>query len=977
MKDNRVTWKETFYILLMVFVFLIISFILLLTFNKSKEYKGSIESQIYSSKVEIPGYDLNKPFDLDTYEYNVEVDMDKIQVVCNSIEEISGCNIEIDMKDKDSYDHTLEINVGGDLKKYVIHILKNKDKNNDPINITSIEGIPLNWTNKDVKVIVNAESKLGSNIYYSFDNGKTWTDKNEYEVKENTILSIIVKDNNNNSTKTKDIAINKIDKDKPTLELITQSKSKDKIVIKAIVSDKTSSAKLFSFNNGPYSIADQFEVKKAGIYKITAKDEAGNISEESTIKIEDKDFVEEKKQNEYKVKLNSNGATINSATLTCKSYSKKCKIALPKISRSEGVVIGWSKNKDSKSADYKSGEIIEIENDITLYAITKRTLKATFYKNGATEIGKNYSACEIYNEQKNCNITVPTISRSGGAVLGWNENSEAKESSIRPKQEISISDNVNLYAITYKTLKATFNKNTADSISDTSKKCKLYNKETSCNVLTPTITKKDWTGIGWSTIPTSKSVDIKPNTKININKDITYYAVTAKTITIKFEKNGSTIGKTSQTCKLFNDGEKCEITMPTITRSGWNILGWSTGSTAKSASLKVGAKQTVTKDTTYYAITSKKVTIEFDKNGADSIGTTSSSCNMYNKQENCSITAPTITRSGWNVLGWSWVDTDQGDYITKVNEPIKRNTDGHYYAITYKTLNLSIKDNNETIKTLACNIFNNNRKKCSINVSNLFTRLNDITYIFNKQYIIKGFSNTKGGEIVYKPDTNITISLDSNKTIYMSSFYMSNIVKLNKRTIYLQKGIQDNAYKRIITIENLAPFLFEIPGNVFVFDRAGYNSRWESGLGETYGVTYGGVPRNIDLISSESGITLNGDGYDAWMHELGHAWDIYYASKFGKRVSEQEDFKELHDYYLSKTKESKPQTANEFFAAMTPTYVYFKNNIDGSKYEFKYYYWKQFSTLEDTSMKNYLVCLFDKYINKLDGKTYKTCTFPK
>ena len=255
-----------------------------------------------------------------------------------------------------------------------------------------------------------------------------------------------------------------------------------------------------------------------------------------------------------------------------------------------------------------------------------------------------------------------------------------------------------------------------------------------------------------------------------------------------------------------------------------------------------------------------------------------------------------------------------------------------------------------------------------------FNLVNDKTYLFNKQYIINGFSNTNGGEIVYKPDdkSNIIISLDSNKTIYMSSFYMSNIVKLNQKTIYLQKGIQGNAYNRILTIENLAPFLFKIPGNVFVFDRDSYNSRWDIGVG----ITYGGVPRNVDVISSESGITLEGDGYDAWMHELGHAWDVYYESKFGKRVSEQEDFIKLYNYYLSKTSESKPQPTNEFFAAMTPTYVYFKNNIDGSKYKFQYYYWKQFSTLEDTSMKNYLVCLFDKYINKLDGKTYKTCTFP-
>ena len=47
---------------------------------------------------------------------------------------------------------------------------------------------------------------------------------------------------------------------------------------------------------------------------------------------------------------------------------------------------------------------------------------------------------------------------------------------------------------------------------------------------------------------------------------------------------------------------------------------------------------------------------------------------------------------------------------------------------------------------------------------------------------------------------------------------------------------------------------------------------------------------------------------------------------------------------------------------MTPTYVYFKNNIDGSQYDFKYSYWKTFVTSDtESNLKKYLICIFDKY----------------
>ena len=73
--------------------------------------------------------------------------------------------------------------------------------------------------------------------------------------------------------------------------------------------------------------------------------------------------------------------------------------------------------------------------------------------------------------------------------------------------------------------------------------------------------------------------------------------------TATFDKNGAkSISKKKLSC---TSKDSCKITLPTITRNGYTILGWSTDANATKARFKVGQKVTLSKNVKLYAITVK------------------------------------------------------------------------------------------------------------------------------------------------------------------------------------------------------------------------------------------------------------------------------------------------------------------------------------------------------------------------------------
>ena len=130
-----------------------------------------------------------------------------------------------------------------------------------------------------------------------------------------------------------------------------------------------------------------------------------------------------------------------------------------------------------------------------------------------------------------------------------------------------------------------------------------------------TAEKEGYEFIGWNTNASARE-GLKD---IQINEDTTLYAIFKKDIKVTYEKgeNVSSIGKTSDTCTMYNNDKTCEITLPNIeVNPGYGVNGWYNGET------NVGmpnSKYNVNNDTT---LTAKAIqtdkegpTINFDPNG--------------------------------------------------------------------------------------------------------------------------------------------------------------------------------------------------------------------------------------------------------------------------------------------------------------------------------------------------------------------------
>ena len=134
----------------------------------------------------------------------------------------------------------------------------------------------------------NAEKKTGSGLHakaYSFDGGSTWTDKNTYEVTENTSFSFVVRDALGNQT-SQTIEVKNIDKTVPTASLAVSDGElyegeKGIVTLTATASDAESGLheKPYSWDNGKnWYAGPSATVPTIGTYSVLVRDKAGNTA---------------------------------------------------------------------------------------------------------------------------------------------------------------------------------------------------------------------------------------------------------------------------------------------------------------------------------------------------------------------------------------------------------------------------------------------------------------------------------------------------------------------------------------------------------------------------------------------------------------------------------------------------------------------------------------------------------------------------
>lgn len=652
--------------ILFIAVGIVITNLVIEIIKQKKSNEEEISVLMDSLSVKAVGFEFDQPFDKNKFEYNLEIDTQKVQFKCNKIDSVTGCNETVNLVNKTNLDHIIEYtSQKGKKYSYTFHIIK-KDTNG-PIKIDSIEFEKTDYSNKNTTIVVKANSDKNKKLKYSFDGGNTWQDDNKYTTDENEDVNVVIKDDAGNTTDPKEIEIDNIDTVAPTVNIEEKEKSSNKVVLFANAKDDSSGIDKYNWNESGYTNNSTYEATKAGTYTVKVKDKAGNESVKSSITIPESYFKKnvKKETHTYKVTFNGNGASVTKSELSCSTTGLSCKIKLPEIKRDNGIIIGYSENANATTPQYKVGQEISVTENKTLYAITAKKITLTINGNGAT-VSKSSVTCNIYNTGKNCKVTTPTITRSGYSIIGFNSNANATQPEYKVSTSVNIDKDKTIYAITSKKLKLTVNGNGA-KVTKSSVTCNVYNNDKTCKVTTPAITRSGYNIIGFNSKASATSSEYKINSSITLDKDKTIYAITSKKLTATFKGNGASVSSSSSSCNIYNTAKTCNVTAPTITRSGWTILGFSTNKNATTGS----TAKTLSAGKTYYAITKKNIKVTFTENNNkntypkaiknkkamqvkfDYIEYREAFCSIYNTQTSCKIKIPFVDVKGLASSGFS------------------------------------------------------------------------------------------------------------------------------------------------------------------------------------------------------------------------------------------------------------------------------------------------------------------------------------
>ena len=254
-----------------------------------------------------------------------------------------------------------------------------------------------------------------------------------------------------------------------------------------------------------------------------------------------------------------------------------------------------SKYDESKHGklDYCDTRVFWIE---FFYDVNEYTV--SYNANGGS--GAPSSQTKYYGYDLTLSDTVPT--RSGYTFKGWGTSSTSTSASYQPGGNYTANSSRTLYAIwesnTPTTYKVTYNANGGSGAP--ASQTKTHNVTLTLSSTKPTRT--GYTFLGWSTSSSATSATYSAGGSYTNNASVTLYAVwTPITYTVSYNANGGSGAPSSQT-KTY--GVTLTLSSVKPTRTGYTFLGWSTSSTATSATYTAGSSYTSNSSVTLYATTS-------------------------------------------------------------------------------------------------------------------------------------------------------------------------------------------------------------------------------------------------------------------------------------------------------------------------------------------------------------------------------------
>ena len=207
-------------------------------------------------------------------------------------------------------------------------------------------------------------------------------------------------------------------------------------------------------------------------------------------------------------------------------------------------------------------------------------------------------------------------------------------------------------------------------------------------------TRDGYTFMGWGTTRYAKTVKYGPGEIYISDSSITLYAIWKKTVTLSYNANGGNEAPSSQTGDMYNGETSTILTISSTkpTKGNNTFLGWSTSSTATSASYTGGNSISISEDTTLYAVwqenPSTGYTITYNANG----GNGAPSPQTKDAGESITLSTTKPTRNDYEFAGWT---TDNTSTDVDFDPGVSYDDDENLilYAIWKKTITLSYNAN--------------------------------------------------------------------------------------------------------------------------------------------------------------------------------------------------------------------------------------------------------------------------------------------
>ena len=189
--------------------------------------------------------------------------------------------------------------------------------------------------------------------------------------------------------------------------------------------------------------------------------------------------------------------------------------------------------------------------------------------------------------------------------------------------------------------------------------------------------------LGWSCQPDAAYADYKVHSYLTPTENMTLYAVYRQiSYKITFNNQDGTSSSAYYASLNTTAVRNQKIVLPEIPKiAGYDTVGWTTNKGGSSPIYKPGSTYTVQKNTAFYAVREKRITVTFYNNAGKKYGS-------YRIKYGSSVRMPGITNPyGYTFLGWSTARWRQTNPQYQVGEEVVFSNHVNLYPVLFRKAN--------------------------------------------------------------------------------------------------------------------------------------------------------------------------------------------------------------------------------------------------------------------------------------------------